>query len=136
MATSHSTVSSPVEPPNIDLLRRYCPGLTEYPHANVAAHIQPDEHGCWPWDAYINAQGYGFGWHEPTSYYRKVLIHRFMYETLVGPIPYGYQVHHRCHHKPCWHPLHIEAVTPKEHTARHRPVLWRPPVQLVLPWPL
>ena len=139
MATAYPTVpaSSPQEPVNIDLIRRYCPGLAMHTHAQVAAHVAPDANGCWPWDGYINVQGYGSVWCEPTSYglHQSVEIHRYMYDTLVGPIPEGHYVHHRCEHKPCWHPMHLEPLTPREHLAWHGlipalPVPWTPPVQL------
>jgi hypothetical protein len=47
-------------------------------------------------------------------------VHRYMYDLLVAPIDDGHDAHHRCGHKACWYPLHIEALTPKEHQARHR----------------
>lgn len=109
------------EPDNVDLIRRYCPGLAQHTHEQVARHVQVDEQGCWPWDGGYSPQGYGTvgvydAWHE----YSTMLTHRYFYSTLVGPIPVGHDVHHRCEHKPCWHPLHLEAVTPTEHKARHR----------------
>ena len=111
-----------VEPTNIDLLRRYCPILAVHSHAQLAAHVHPDERGCWPWDGSLTTQGYGNIWFAPTAYgyHERIHTHRYMYDTLVGPIPQNYYVHHRCEYKRCWHPLHLEAVTPKEHSARHR----------------
>jgi hypothetical protein len=48
-----------------------------------------------------------------------VPTHRYFYDILVGPIPYGYHVHHRCEYRACWHPLHLEALTPRDHMIRH-----------------
>jgi hypothetical protein len=137
MAVSQSTLAqSPVQH-NVDLLRRYCPGLAVHTQGQVAAHLRPDTSGCWPWDGSLSDEGYGQLWCEPTPYGspQSAPAHRYMYDLLVGEIPYGYHIHHRCHYKPCWHPLHLEPVTPKEHCARHRraaqPHPWCAPVQLV-----
>jgi HNH endonuclease len=122
MVASQSTVPCPVEPAHIDLIRRYCPGLVVHTHAEIAAHLQPDAQGCWPWGGYVNRAGYGVVRLEPTSYgYKEPChVHRYMYDILVAPLPPGLHIHHRCHVRDCWHPLHLEAVTPKEHSARHR----------------
>lgn len=112
----------PAEPENIDLIRRYCPGLAVHTHAEVAKHIQVDAHGCWPWDGNRDEYGYGYVYCGQTPYGlpQSVRVQRYMYDLLVGPIPEGHHVHHRCEDKPCWHPLHLEAVTPTEHKARHK----------------
>jgi hypothetical protein len=125
------------EPPDIDLIRRYCPTLAPQVQREVATHIRRDAHGCWPWDGTMNSTtGYGYFMTEGNRDTRHSWhVHRYMYETLVAPIPLGHDVHHRCEHKACWHPLHLEPVTPKEHCARHRhtpPVPWQPPMQLTL----
>jgi hypothetical protein len=138
MASLH--LSAPVQSSqeNVDLLRRYVPSLAIHTHAQVAGHIPQESQGCWPWDGLRTPQGYGVVWCEPTpyGYQRSVHVHRYLYDALVGPISTDHDVHHRCFHKPCWNPFHLEAVTPKEHKARHRPtpLPWAPPVQLTLPW--
>jgi hypothetical protein len=138
MASLHLNAPVQSSQDNVDLLRRYAPSLTIHTHAQVAAHIPQDTQGCWPWDGRLTGQGYGAVCCEltPYGYQRSVPAHRYMYDTLVGPIPDDYHVHHRCLHKPCWNLFHLEAVSPKEHKARHRPTPtpWAPPVQLTLPW--
>jgi hypothetical protein len=110
----------PTEPENVDLIRRYCPTLAVHTHEQVAKHVHVDEHGCWPWDGSRTDQGYGVVSTGTSREERNTFpTHRYMYETLVGPLPYGYYVHHRCEYKPCWHPLHLEAMTPREHLERH-----------------
>lgn len=47
-------------------------------------------------------------------------VHLVAHEEFIGPIPEGYQVHHRCGEKACWNPLHLVAMTPYEHKQRHR----------------
>lgn len=114
-------------PESIDLVRRYCSGLALHTHAQIAQHILADTSGCWTWDGHINEAGYGMVGTEKTAYGYggMVPVHRYMYDTLVGPIPEEYHAHHRCHYRACWHPMHLEAVTPKEHSARHREKLVR-----------
>lgn len=109
---------------NVDLLRRYCPGLAVHTHVEVAAYIFPDVNGCWPWPGKPTPDGYRYVWLEPTPYGYSTTcrVHRYMFDTLVGPIPEDHHMHHRCENKPCWHPMHVEAVTPKEHCARHRDI--------------
>lgn len=76
---------------------------------------------CWHWTGGLSRDGYGYVSLEPTPYgYASPMhSHRYMYDILVGDIPYGYHIHHRCKVKDCWNPFHLEAVTPKEHYARH-----------------
>lgn len=105
---------------NSDLLRRYCPGLQNADA--IAAHLAQAPNGCWLWPASITQSGYGTIPCEPTPYGYKghVPAHRYMYNLLVGPVTPEFYVHHRCKVKHCWHPLHLEAVTPKEHSAIHK----------------
>lgn len=119
MDSYQSTAS--VEPAHIDLIRRYCPGLAVYTHTQVAAHGHPDVQGCWPWDGYITPGGYGRVYTEGSwSERSQFQAHRYMYDILVGSVLPTHDVHHRCEHKACWNPFHLEEVTPKEHSARHR----------------
>jgi hypothetical protein len=137
MASTQSTLPVSAVLDNLDLVRRYCPSLAVHTHAQIAAHLHVDSHGCWPWDASICDDGYGAVSCKPTPYgYRQsVHVHRYMYDTLVGPIPEDHHIHHRCFYRACWNLFHLEPVTPKEHYARHHPVLkavWQPPIQLTL----
>lgn len=42
---------------------------------------------------------------------KTLLVHRVAYMLLVGPIPEGFEVDHRCNVHTCWNPDHLEAVT-------------------------
>lgn len=46
-------------------------------------------------------------------------VHRVAYEEFVGPIPDGWQVHHRCGTKPCWRPEHLQALSTADHRRVH-----------------
>lgn len=45
--------------------------------------------------------------------------HRFFYETLVGPIDEGLELHHRCEVKSCVNPNHLVPLTHDEHIGVH-----------------
>lgn len=49
---------------------------------------------------------------------RSVLVHRFVYQALVGPIPDGFQIDHLCRVRWCVNPAHLEAVPPHVNNSR------------------
>ena len=60
--------------------------------------------GCWEWQGYtIKRNGYGRFMCER----KNPLAHRYAYEQLVGPIPEGIQVCHRCDVPKCVRPDHL-----------------------------
>lgn len=64
---------------------------------------------CWRWDGPVNNNGYGvIGLRG-----RKVLVHRFSYELLIGPIPEGLELDHLCRNRRCANPDHLEPTTHK-----------------------
>lgn len=65
----------------------------------------PDE--CWPWTAGRHRQGYGLIGLTGMS----TLAHRVAYTLVVGPIPDGLLVRHRCDNPPCCNPAHLELGT-------------------------
>ena len=74
---------------------------------------QPVE-SCWEWPGARTARGYG------TIYNgnKNVLVHRFAYENMIGPIPHGLTIDHLCRNKPCCNPAHLEVVTQRENLRR------------------
>jgi len=114
MATSDSTHPSSLLPVHLDVLRRYCPGLTVHSHAQLAALIVVDAAtGCWLWPGMRTKQGYGMLSTVRTSYgyHGTVPAHRYLYDALVGAFDERCDIHHRCGVKACWNPFHLEAVT-------------------------
>lgn len=86
---------------------------------------------CWEFTGACNDQGY------PQINYQGKLqaAHRLVYKLLVGPIPVGKELDHKCHtldtnclggktcrHRRCLNPAHLEPVTHRENTLRGRTV--------------
>jgi hypothetical protein len=52
---------------------------------------------------------------------RTYVMHKYMYEKLIGPVPKGLQLDHRtCSRRACINPWHLEPVTPVVNTRRSR----------------
>jgi len=49
---------------------------------------------------------------------RFMLIHRYVWEVLVAPIPPGHVIDHVCHESLCCNPDHLEPVTIEENSSR------------------
>jgi hypothetical protein len=63
--------------------------------------------GCWLWREYRDPEGYGRVRFDG----KRRFAHRVVYELLVGPIPDGLVIDHRCRVRHCVNPDHLEPVT-------------------------
>lgn len=72
---------------------------------------------CWIWQRSTNSRGYPCRRIDGKT----VLVHRLHYEDMFGPLPAGYQIHHRCEERLCVNPEHLCARTQTEHAAEHHP---------------
>ena len=68
---------------------------------------------CWVWTG--SRHPFGYGW--ITSGGKTLLAHRVAYEQIVGPIPDGLNVLHRCDNAPCWNPVHLFLGTDADNIA-------------------
>lgn len=75
--------------------------------------------GCWLWvgvlNDYTDARGYG---RVCVGSVGRVQAHRVSYLALVGPIPEGLVLDHRCRVRCCVNPAHLEPVTNRENGLR------------------
>ena len=74
----------------------------------------PDEQGCMPWLASVDAYGYGQIALCANGRQRNGKAHRIMHELFIGPIPAGLDVDHRCGNRICVAPDHLRAATRKQ----------------------
>lgn len=102
----------PAEPPDTLTPREQNPAYHRLPILD-RYQIDPDT-GCWEWLGWRLAQGYG----RCDVNGRTVQAHRVFYAEHVGPIPEGYDIHHRCGNKGCVNPVHLEPLTRAENTRR------------------
>lgn len=76
--------------------------------------FRPELGPCWLWTGRPEGKGYG----QIRVNNRAVMVHRFSYELLVGPIPDDLTIDHLCMVKLCVRPSHLEPVTSEENTRR------------------
>ena len=77
--------------------------------ASVWVPFAPD--ACWTW---LGALSNGYG--RATVDGRQRPAHRVAYERLVGPVPEGRELDHRCRQRSCVNPLHLRPVTSRTNT--------------------
>lgn len=73
---------------------------------------------CWEFDAKPDKKGYCTFKTSGTDGRANHMAHRWSWEYLIGPIPPGMTLDHRCRNKKCVCPDHLEVVTRTENTMR------------------
>lgn len=83
---------------------RYCGKQEEL----LWARINKDgPNGCWVYSGASDRRGYGRPATWASGRLKRYYAHRRVYELLVGPIPEGKLVLHRCDNPPCCNPEHL-----------------------------
>lgn len=72
------------------------------------------ETGCWIWQGAITPDGYG----KVSFNNRFQTVHLLLYRELVGPVPEGLELDHKCRNRSCANPAHLEPVTNVENHRR------------------
>lgn len=74
---------------------------------------------CWIWKGQTRNSGH--------ADYRRVGIdghyetaHAAVYRRMVGPIPDGHELHHRCEQQPCVRPDHLQPLRRADHLRLHK----------------
>ena len=87
--------------------------------------------GCWLWlgaDSGQDENARGAGYPKMRFLGKTRYVHRVIYTFLIGPIPKGYQIDHKCKHwskvfpfahRRCINPDHLEAVTQSDNIKRN-----------------
>jgi hypothetical protein len=87
----------------------------------VQAKLQPiPVTGCWLWTGALGTNGYGcVQAPHPTrgrNGWAAHLLHRWVYQQIVGPIPPGLVLDHLCRERTCANPDHLRVCTNAENT--------------------
>lgn len=78
--------------------------------------IEINSDGCWIWTGSRDKKGgYGFA----TFCDRTVLAHRMVFELLIGPLPNGFHLHHKCEVRCCVNPDHLVVLSKIDHRREH-----------------
>lgn len=74
--------------------------------------------GCWEWAGSRTVNGYGKMTVGVGPDRRQTVVHRVVYEALVGAVPAGLDLDHLCRNRACANPVHLEPVTRSENLRR------------------
>lgn len=82
-------------------------------YQKLLSNIKLSDGRCWIWKKTPTPNGYGRVWDETIE--KDIYVHRASYETFIGSILRGLEIHHKCFNKLCINPTHLELVTSSQH---------------------
>lgn len=79
----------------------------------------PMDTPCRAWRGRKSEDGYGYRWgaRKSNMRYKKVMLHRWVWEQINGPVPAGMIVMHACDNPPCFRYDHLKLGTIAENNA-------------------
>lgn len=82
------------------------------------AYADPQPSGCWEWRGTKIASGCskGYGYFSIKGRYTRAV--KWGYEYIIGPVPKGLELDHKCRNRGCVNPWHMEPVTHIENVRR------------------
>lgn len=95
-----------------ELYQQLQPEVLKAIEMRLGGKIRPGLNGCWEWTGRTNPDGYG---KTDINFQKGVLVHRWMWMHLVGPVPLAMHLDHLCVNPCCVRPGHLQPVTPEEH---------------------
>lgn len=85
----------------------------------IMSRTRRDAEGCLVWTGALNNSGYGSFSLGPRHSRRWIMVHRYLYERMVGPIPSGRDLDHFvCSKRECVDWTHVRPVTRRENNLR------------------
>lgn len=97
--------------------------LTSLPES-ILSRISINSRGCWTWTGAHTGKDEGKNYGKVWRDKKWRSAHIVVYEILVGPVPKGLHLDHKCRCRLCVNPHHLEPVTPQENTRRGKAVLF------------
>jgi hypothetical protein len=88
---------------------------------SIIAQLVRQNNGCWEWHGKKIGNGYG----QVSLRCKPTLVHRLVYEHLVGPIPKGHDLHHKCGNPCCAEPTHLEPLSRRQHSLTGNTIIAR-----------
>lgn len=67
--------------------------------------------GCWVYEGCRNSHGYGQINTKINGIYKRVYLHRIMFEIFIGKLVKGKELDHLCKNTYCVNPYHLEQVS-------------------------
>lgn len=95
------------------------PTILQRIQAKIVKVPGPLRSKCWLWMGATCGPGYAQIKLAVRGGRRTAMVHRWMYEHYVEPIPRGLEIDHLCCTKACVNPRHVEPVTHRENIRRY-----------------